>query len=331
LKPIASATQRRRLLAVIVTIAGCCGSAHVVSAASEQGVSNRHVRLGVLGDPGRFKQQTGQKSSTRLIIVGWNQGNSAAYFEQLFSTMLDEPMVGLSTGSEGAPEILSPGAIARGEGDQLLLALNAAIAQWHKTVFVRPLAEMNGHWNSYSAFSANGSARDANHSTSAFKDAFARIYLIVHGTRGINGRLRALGMPPFSGDLTPAPNAAIVWNPQGYGSPDLPGNRAAAYYPGDRYVDVVADDLYDIHGKAEWDSAEALYNAHPHKPFAFGEWGLWGIDDPAFVRRMAAFITSHSRIVLATYYSGRPGSTFDLQSKPRSLAAYRAAIAPLSR
>ena len=94
---------------------------------------------------------------------------------------------------------------------------------------------------------------------------------------------------------------------------------------------VVADDLYDIHGKAEWDSAETLYNAHPSKPFAFGEWGLWGIDDPAFVRRMAAFLASHRRTVLATYYSGRPGSTFDLQSKPRSLAAYRASVAPLSR
>jgi hypothetical protein len=319
-----------RLFAVIVATVACCASAQFVSTASSSSSVSGHLRLGVLGDPGRFQQQTGQKSASRLIIVGWNQATSAAYFDQLFATMLDEPMVGLSTGSEGAPEIMSPGAIARGEGDQALLALNAAIAGLHRTVFVRPLAEMNGHWNAYSAFNANGSARDVNHSTSAFKKAFARIYLIVHGARGINGRLRSLGIPPVSGEVTPAPNASIVWNPQGYGSPDLPGNSAAAYYPGDRYVDVVADDLYDIHGKAEWDSAEKLYDAHPGKPFAIGEWGLWGIDDPAFVHRMAAFLTSHRRIVLATYYSGRPGSTFDLQSKPRSLAAYRAAISRLS-
>jgi hypothetical protein len=303
----------------------------LVAVASDWSASSSRLRLGVLGDPGRFQQQTGQKSSSRLIIVGWNQATNAGYFNQLFATMLDHPMVGLSTGSEGAPEVISPGAIARGGGDQLLAALNSAIASAHGTVFVRPLAEMNGHWNSYSAYNANGSARDANHSTSAFRKAFARIYLIVHGVSGLNGRLRALGMPLFKGDVTPAANAAIVWNPQGYGSPDLAGNSAAAYYPGDRYVDVVADDLYDIHGKAEWGSAEDLYKAHPSKPFAIGEWGLWGIDDPGFVRQMAAFLASHHRIVLATYYSGRPGSTFDLQTKPQSLAAYRAAVTPLSR
>lgn len=322
--------RHRRLAAVIAAAVGCCGLSHYVASASDGSVSSGRLRLGVLGDPARFQQQTGQRSSSRLIIVGWNQATNAGYFDQLFSTMLDEPMVGLSTGSEGAPEIISPGAIARGGGDRLLAALNSAIVASHRTVFVRPLAEMNGHWNAYSAFNANGSARDANHSTSAFRKAFARIYLIVHGAQNINGRLRALGLPPFKGDVTPAPTAAVVWNPQGYGSPDLAGNSAAAYYPGDRYVDVVADDLYDIHGKAEWGSADALYNAHPRKPFAIGEWGLWGIDDPAFVRRMAAFLIFHRRIVLATYYSGRPGSTFDLQSKPRSLAAYRAAITPLS-
>jgi len=328
--PAMVTARYRRLVAVIVVTVGCCGLAQYVAAASGRSVSSGRLRLGVLGDPERFQQQTGQKSSSRLIIVGWNQATNADYFNQLFSTMLDEPMVGLSTGSEGAAEILSPAAIARGEGDQLLVALNSAIAAWHRTVFVRPLAEMNGHWNAYSAFNANGSARDAKHSTSAFRKAFARIYLIVHGSRGINGRLRALGMPPLSGAVTLAANAAIVWNPQGYGSPNLSGNTAGAYYPGDPYVDVVADDLYDIHGKAEWGSAEDLYKAHPTKPFAIGEWGLWGIDDPAFVRRMATFLTSHRRVVLATYYSGRPGSTFDLHSKPHSLAAYRAAITPLS-
>src|SRR5690242_20566393 len=185
---MASAPQFRRVLSLILVTAGCCGFAQYVSAAA----SAPRLHLGVLGDPGRFQQQTGQKSSSRLIIVGWNQATSAGYFEQLFATMLDNPMVGLSTGSEGAPEIISPGAIARGQGDQALVALNAAIAGWHQTVFVRPLAEMNGHWNAYSAYNANGSVRDANHSTSAFKKAFARIYLIVHGARGLNGRLRSL-------------------------------------------------------------------------------------------------------------------------------------------
>ncbi len=123
----------------------------------------------------------------------------------------------------------------------------------------------------------------------------------------------------------------MIWNPQGYGSPDLPGNSAAAYYPGDAYVDMVGDDLYDIRGKAEWASAGALYSAHSNKPFAFPEWGLWGIDDPSFVTQMAEFVHSHGRTQLLGYYSGRPGSIFDLAAKARSLASYRKAIVPLGR
>ena len=38
------------------------------------------------------------------------------------------------------------------------------------------------------------------------------------------------------------PHIAGSWNPQGYGAPDIPANSAQAYYPGDRYVDVVGND-----------------------------------------------------------------------------------------
>ena len=244
--------------------------------------------------------------------------------------MLDEPMVGLSSGSEGAPEIISPAAIARGGGDQLLAALNSAIASSHRTVFVRPLAEMNGHWNAYSAFNANGSARDANHSTSAFRKAFARIYLIVHGAQGINGRLRALGMPPFKGDVTPAPNAAIVWNPQGYGSPNLAGNSAAAYYPGDPYVDVVADDLYNITAKqngVERKISTALIQVNRSRS-ASGDYGESTTPPSFMVWRPSSPPTAEPCSRRTTRAAPVRPST--CRSKPHSLAAYRAAITPLS-
>ena len=311
-----------RRLAALAVVAGCLVGGAAGSAAPPR------LQLGVLGDPARFASQTSQASATRLLIVGWHQGVSAQYFSQLFATMLGEPMVGLSTGGEGGPEDVSPAAIAEGKGDATLLALNQAVAAFRAPIYIRPLAEMNGHWSAYSAYNSNGSARDAAHSTASFRKAFARIYLIVHGGPAVNARLHALGLPP-TGPPVAAPTAIVVWNPQGYGSPDLPGNTAQAYYPGDRYVDVVADDLYDIRGKAEWPAAEKLYDAHPGKPFAFGEWGLWDIDDPSFVSQMASFLKTHRRTVLAVYYSGRPGSVFDLASKPRSLALYRQLIAPL--
>jgi hypothetical protein len=149
----------------------------------------------------------------------------------------------------------------------------------------------------------------------------------------INAKLRKLGMPPLAGSDLPvnaAPVTKVVWNPQGYGAPDIPGNSAQAYYPGDAYVDVVGNDLYDIRGKAEWAAAEALYRAHPHKPYSFPEWGLWGLDDPVFVQEMADFVRTHGRVEFLAYFASKPGSEFDLANKPRSRAAYRKLIVPLA-
>jgi hypothetical protein len=67
----------------------------------------------------------------------------------------------------------------------------------------------------------------------------------------------------------------------------------------------------------------------PGKPYAIAEWGLWGIDDPPFVEHMATFVRTHRRTEILAYYSGRPGSPWDLASKPRSRAAYRRLILPL--
>jgi hypothetical protein len=104
------------------------------------------------------------------------------------------------------------------------------------------------------------------------------------------------------------------------------GNSAAAYYPGDAYVDVVADDIYNIGGRYAWAANEQLYAAHPSKPYAIAEWANWGLDDPDFVARIADFARTHPRLELLAYYNGRPGSPFDIAHQPRSLAAYRRLI-----
>jgi hypothetical protein len=282
------------------------------------------VQLGVFGPLPRFQSLTGQQSDVGHVIFGWGQ----ATFSQLMPQLGEMPMIGFDTGADA----ITPLAIARGAGDTYLFALNGSAAAFARPIYVRPMGEMNGHWNPYSAYDHNGSARDAAHSSAAFRRAFARIYLIVHGgpAARINAELRKLQLPQVPRDL-PVTQAQVIWNPQGYGSPDVAGNRAEAYYPGDKFVDVVGDDLYDIHGKAEWAAADALYRAHPNKPFAFPEWGLWGIDDPAFVVQMAQFVKSHPRTTLIAYFNAKPGSIFDLASKPKSLAAYRRLIVPLGR
>ncbi len=57
--------------------------------------------------------------------------------------------------------------------------------------------------------------------------------------------------------------------------------------------------------------------------------GPVGVDDPAFVHRMGTFARTHERWELVAYYQSKPGSVFDLATKPASQTAYRQTIATL--
>jgi hypothetical protein len=280
------------------------------------------VALGVLGDADRFAELTGQRSTVHHVLMAWRQVGA---IPALLARLGPVPMLGINT--DGA---ITPLQIARGQGDEFLIALNRALAEHGGPVYVRPLAEMNAYWTPYSAFDRDGRPRGPQNTTAAYRKAFARIALLARGGTAsfLDARLRRLGLPPVGRDLQRT-QARIVWNPQGYGAPDIPANSAAAYYPGDAYVDVVANDLYDQRFKAAWDANERLYAGHPRKPFAIAEWGLWAIDDPAFVEKMAAFVRTHPRVELVSYFSGKTGSPWDLASKPLSRAAYRRLIVPL--
>jgi hypothetical protein len=313
--------------AVAASLVACLAWTGVVASGavgSRDEIEVRRTQLGVLGHPGRFAQQTGQRSAIRHAFIGWHQPNT---LRKLLHQLKPLPMVAIKTGG-----VVTPLGIAQGRGDGFLVELNSALAGFGAPVYVRPMPEMNGHWNEYSAFARNGASRGPQYSTAAFRRAFARIALLARGgpKRVLDAKLRRLGQPGVPADL-PLTQARMVWNPQGYGAPDIPANSPKAYYPGDAYVDVVANDLYDQGFKAAWEANEALWAAHRNKPFGIAEWGLWGIDDPAFVERMAAFVKSHARIEFLVYFSSRPGSVWDLKSKPRSLAAYRKLITPLGR
>ncbi len=320
------------LVATTFAIVALLTTGGAVAASASQARADRAVMLGVLGDANRFFAQTGQRSTMRHTLISWNQGVEwGSRLPVLLESLRPVPMLGLGTLDwRTKREVVNPRDIAMGRGDSFLLALNSAIAEFDDLVYLRPLPEMNNYHRAYCAFDANGRSRGGNYSTAMFRKAFARIAIIVRGgtKRNVNARLRGLGLPGIQSDL-PRTDVRMVWNPQGYGSPDLAQNSAQAYYPGDMYVDVVANDLYDQGYNAAWDANERLYAAHPSKEFAIAEWGVWSIDDPAFVERMAAFVRSHRRVEFIAYFSGNPGSPFDLATKPRSRAAYRQQITPL--
>jgi hypothetical protein len=289
------------------------------------------ILLGLHGDPTRFQNQTGQQTQIVHTFVSFAQTNSLA---KIAVDSGPVPLLALNAGAYGAPPTATPRGLALGQNDAFLIRLNGVITDWSgERFYVRPFPEMNAYWESTSAYNQNGTSRGAAYTTAWNRKAFARIAIVLRGgvQADVNAKLAKLGLPGIHQDLAiTTPKLRIVWNPQGFGAPNLPGNSAQAYYPGDAYVDVVGDDLYDIRGHgATWAAAEALYKAHPNKAFAFPEWGVWGFDDATFVRDMAKFVGAHRRTEFIAYYSGRPGSVFDLASKPASRAAYRAVISPL--
>ena len=98
-------------------------------------------------------------------------------------------MLSLSTAPGGGGEVISPKQIAQGRDDHYMLRLGESIKASKQVVYIRLMAEMNGHWNPYSAYNANGTPRGNGHTTKWFKAAWRRFDLIVKGgkRKSING------------------------------------------------------------------------------------------------------------------------------------------------
>ena len=107
-------------------------------------------------------------------------------------------------------------------------------------------------------------------------------------------------------------------------------NPAARYYPGDGCTDMIGNDMFSSSpGGGSFEENQALYDAHPKKPYSLPEWGLQGVDDQPFIPRICAFVKTHRRTQMAAYYESKPGSIYDLGEKPKVRLAYRACLTQL--
>ena len=326
----------RRLIVVTAVLA----FALVAGAAGRPEVSSLY--LGIAGDPGRFQGQTGQHSVVKHVFISWDQGRTfGKKIPVLLASLRPIPMVHIGTGGPlGAKEFIKPIQIANGAGDAFLIALNEGIAVHEGLVYVRLLAEMNHFRRFHAAYRQNGTSKGPAYSPEAYRKAFARMYLILHGgpRAAINSAFRHLGLPGLVGGdsdlaVNPPSKLRVIWNPLGGGQPAIRGNKAMRFYPGDRYLEIVGNDLYGEQGQFARLQNEALYAfARAHgKPYAFPEWGLIDEDYPEFVRYVCQFIRSHAGIELAAYYKAETASRYDLGDKPKSRQAYRECITRLGR
>ena len=274
-----------------------------------------------------FAQDTGARPDAFGFFAMWGGGYD--YIFRSIATSDAKLVLHVSTAKgQLQPAVITPLEIARGKGDGFLLHLNRRLVDYGGPVYLRLMAEMNQADNAYSGFDRDGRSRGPSRSPKAFRAAWRRSTLILRGgpLAAINARLARLRLPPVQG--APAggalgrPNLAMMWVPQTEGSPPIHANRPRAYWPGSRYVDWVGTDFYSRY--PNWSKLERFYADFRGKPFVFGEWALWGGDDPAFVRRFFAWVKAHRRVRMVLYNQGNTaGGPFRLSRHPRSRAEIR--------
>ena len=253
-----------------------------------------------------FAQQTGAHPAVMQTFHTWGTFPSQAMLRWDNTETRGMISVGTSKGYAD-PEVISPQAIANGEGDNYPLNLNHAIATWDQPVYIRLMAEMNGHWNAYSAYNLNGTFRGPAHSPAAYRQAWRRFALLVRGgpVSTINSKLRKLGMPPIQAtvpEVLPNAKVALMWVPHSSPTPNIHANRWQVYWPGKKYVDWVGTDIFST--APNWANLNRLYEGYKHMPFVVGEYAPMGEDDAPYVSSLFEWSRRHKRSKMLVYYQG---------------------------
>jgi hypothetical protein len=278
-----------------------------------------------------FARQSGLHPAVYNYFISWRATESDLHW--LSFRLSDSSRMRARTLLSVSPEQtqLSPRQLARGAGDGFLVALCRLLAEHGQVTYLRPLSEMNNGDNPYSAYDLSGRPRGPAYSTAQFKRAWRRLALIVRGgeVAAVNAELRRLGMPPVKTTALelPTPPVALLWVPLSFGNPEMAKNHPRRFWPGGAYVDWVGTTWYSPYRRSS--AMNALYRGGPwrNKPFVFAEWGVWGRDEPGFVRQFFSFLRSHPRVRMAVYYqSASLMAEFRLSTHPRSRAALRRAV-----
>ena len=284
------------------------------------------------GDPAQFGEFSTAVEKHPAVIESFRSwGSEFPDSIRRWQTARARPMLHITTADSDGTEIITPRAIANGEGDAYLVRLNHVFAEKEMRAYVRPLGEPNRCLNVYASYDCGGNPRDAAHKPRWYKLAFRRIYVIVHGggkAKAINERLAEAGVPPLTvaiGGLPKAP-VAIVWSPLPAGSPTTPRNRPKNYWPGSKWVDWAGTDFYASY--PEWGALTGLYNRYAgEKPFALTEWGVEDGDNPAFVSKLFAWVQKHPRCRMLVYYQDfGTTSSYRIQNYSASLAILKARL-----
>jgi hypothetical protein len=336
---------RAPVLAVVVAMLALLAAA---PAAAKTFAPPHHKLFHGVSDTGHIKdfhvfaKRVGAHPATLEDFYHWDTPLTTGALKRWRKTRT-RGVLSLSTAPGSGPERITPRQIAKGRGDHYIVRLNQSISASHQVVYIRPFPEMNGHWNPYSAYNADGSSRGNSHSTESFRKAWQRIVLIVRGGKvsKINHKLRNRHMPRIlrarsnhapvyrrqnvHGHLRHA-KVAFMWTPQTIGSPAVRGNRPGAYWPGKRFVDWVGADIYSKFATPGiWSAYKHFYRHWSHWPFVVGEYSPWDNDYSGhFTHKLFRWAQHHHRTRMLIYYrSVAPNTIYDINHWPKARKVLR--------
>src|SRR5829696_5119109 len=199
---------RRLLLPVVLLALGAPAAAHGNAYAPPAGKVLNGLTAGYDFDD--FTRRAGKGPAVWQHFVAWN--GSLDYTVENSRKASARLMYHLGTASgQNMPERISPGEIARGEGDGYLIRLTRAIAAYGGPAYIRLMGEMNNCDNAYASHSCSGARRDADHAPATFKQAWKRVHLIMHGgdVATIDAKLRSRGLPAVQTGAARIPEAQV--------------------------------------------------------------------------------------------------------------------------
>jgi beta-mannanase len=329
-------TPARRLLRLLLAIAATCGvlAAGAGPASAFWGVSlpapakaaaSHKVQFGVHtdGDPYsghvRNVEQLGRRLRRPIDIVSWYQQWRGEWISQVH-----QHVIGAVTNSGRTPlltwEPWDPNGggawqadfqlqrIARGEYDWMIRQWADGLAAAGSTIYLRPMHEMNGNWYPWGG-TVNGNT------TRQYRAAWRRIHRIF-GRRG-------------------ADNVRFVWSPLNVDVPATRANRMERYYPGDRYVDVLALDGYNwgAGGPGGWASFRQVFEGAYRRIARIGPQPIWiaevgsapgGGDKAAWVRDMWRTAAGWRRLKAIVWFDLNKERDWRTDSTPAVAKAFTA-------
>jgi beta-mannanase len=176
--------------------------------------------------------------------------------------------------------------IVDGAYDDYVRSWARALAAYGGPVYLRPMHEMNGDWYPWGG-TVNGN------SPATFVAAWRHLHDIF----------TAVG----------ATNVRWVWSPYAVDVPDVASNRFELYYPGRRYVDVLALDGYNWgKGNGGWRTPAQLFASALARIAELGPQPIWiaetacastGGSKPQWIRELFALAAAHPRLDALVWFN----------------------------